>query len=259
MFIFTTHQANDLAVIRTLVALGADVNTKTESIGKYTPLDIARLTARKKRKPPNEDVRLDNLSRVPVLRVLQGKEALDKGFPESVEFSDLESSEVVDSPTPSVSPSSPMVCQLESVGALPGSLYSCPAPSAATSKWRSLSDEPKERASFPSLDDYSALDAAVSEKLRDSAFEPTPNEALELVKKMQELVICRKRNGSRILCLDGGGIKGLNQIEILHQIEVSTGKKIIELFDWIVGTSTGGIIALALVYGKKCAVCLLTM
>ena len=43
---------------------------------------------------------------------------------------------------------------------------------------------------------------------------------------------------------------GLVQIEILRQIEKRTGKKITELFDWIVGTSTGGIIALAMVYGK---------
>lgn len=34
-------------------------------------------------------------------------------------------------------------------------------------------------------------------------------------------------------------------------IEERTEQKIIDLFDWIVGTSTGGIIALALVYGKK--------
>ena len=56
--------------------------------------------------------------------------------------------------------------------------------------------------------------------------------------------------GERILCLDGGGIKGLIQIEVLIQIEELTGKKITELFNWIVGTSTGGVIALALVYGK---------
>jgi len=56
--------------------------------------------------------------------------------------------------------------------------------------------------------------------------------------------------GERILCLDGGGIKGLIQIEVLMQIEELTGKKITELFNWIVGTSTGGVITLALVYGK---------
>ena len=56
-------------------------------------------------------------------------------------------------------------------------------------------------------------------------------------------------NGQRILCLDGGGLKGLILIEVLIHIEKLTGKRIVDLFDWIVGTSTGGVIALALVYG----------
>ena len=56
--------------------------------------------------------------------------------------------------------------------------------------------------------------------------------------------------GSRILFLDGGGVRGLLQIEILEQLERKTGKKVTELFDWIVGTSTGAIVTLALVYGK---------
>ena len=58
------------------------------------------------------------------------------------------------------------------------------------------------------------------------------------------------RDGQRILCLDGGGLKGLILIEVLIRIEQLTGKKITELFDWIVGTSTGGVIALGLVYGE---------
>ena len=56
--------------------------------------------------------------------------------------------------------------------------------------------------------------------------------------------------GDRVLCLDGGGIKGLILIEILMVIEQITGKKIRELFDWIIGTSTGGILALAMVYSE---------
>ena len=56
--------------------------------------------------------------------------------------------------------------------------------------------------------------------------------------------------GDRVLCLDGGGIKGLVLIEMLMVIEQITGKRIRELFDWIVGTSTGGILALAIVYSK---------
>ena len=59
------------------------------------------------------------------------------------------------------------------------------------------------------------------------------------------------RDGQRILCLDGGGLKGLILIEVLIRIEQLTGRKIIELFDWIVGTSTGGVIALGLVYGES--------
>lgn len=58
-------------------------------------------------------------------------------------------------------------------------------------------------------------------------------------------------DGQRILCLDGGGLKGLILIEVLIYIEKVTGRRIVELFDWIVGTSTGGIIALALVYGES--------
>ena len=58
------------------------------------------------------------------------------------------------------------------------------------------------------------------------------------------------KGGSRILSLDGGGIRGLVQLEILMQLEEATGRKVTDLFDWIIGTSTGGIIALALVYGE---------
>ena len=56
--------------------------------------------------------------------------------------------------------------------------------------------------------------------------------------------------GERILCLDGGGIKGLILIDMLSTIEKIAGRRIVELFDWIIGTSTGGILALALVYSK---------
>jgi len=60
----------------------------------------------------------------------------------------------------------------------------------------------------------------------------------------------KPRNGDRVLTLDGGGIKGLILIEMLSAIEKATGERIVDLFDWFVGTSTGGILALALVYSK---------
>jgi len=60
----------------------------------------------------------------------------------------------------------------------------------------------------------------------------------------------RNSQGDRVLCMDGGGIKGLILIDMLITIEKITSKRIIELFDWIIGTSTGGILALAMVYSK---------
>lgn len=50
----------------------------------------------------------------------------------------------------------------------------------------------------------------------------------------------------KILSLDGGGIKGFFSAAILSHLESDLNVKIIDYFDMIVGTSTGGIIALAL-------------
>uniref|UniRef100_A0A8C9R7G9 phospholipase A2 n=1 Tax=Scleropages formosus TaxID=113540 RepID=A0A8C9R7G9_SCLFO len=59
------------------------------------------------------------------------------------------------------------------------------------------------------------------------------------------------RRVDRLLCLDGGGIKGLVLIQMLIALEKEAGRPIRELFDWISGTSTGGILALAIVHGKS--------
>ena len=53
----------------------------------------------------------------------------------------------------------------------------------------------------------------------------------------------------KILSIDGGGIKGVFPASFLSVIEESVGKKISDYFDLIVGTSTGGIIALGLGMG----------
>lgn len=61
----------------------------------------------------------------------------------------------------------------------------------------------------------------------------------------------KPKNGKefKILSIDGGGIRGLFPAQYLARIEEETGKKINEYFDLIVGTSTGGIIALGLSIG----------
>lgn len=55
--------------------------------------------------------------------------------------------------------------------------------------------------------------------------------------------------GYKILSIDGGGIKGVFPASFLATLEETNGIKVAEHFDLIVGTSTGGIIALALGLG----------
>ncbi|KAK8157183.1 hypothetical protein IWX90DRAFT_391173 [Phyllosticta citrichinensis] len=57
-----------------------------------------------------------------------------------------------------------------------------------------------------------------------------------------------KTAGVRVLSLDGGGVRGIIELEVLRQIELALGGKlpIQSFFDLIVGTSTGGLVALGL-------------
>ena len=55
----------------------------------------------------------------------------------------------------------------------------------------------------------------------------------------------------QILALDGGGIKGLFSAAVLAHIEEDLQTRIVDHFDLITGTSTGGIIALALGAGMR--------
>ena len=55
----------------------------------------------------------------------------------------------------------------------------------------------------------------------------------------------------RILCLDGGGIRGAFTARALATWEQMTGETILDHFDLIAGTSTGGILAIALGMGMR--------
>lgn len=43
-----------------------------------------------------------------------------------------------------------------------------------------------------------------------------------------------------ILCMDGGGMRGLNLLVLAEEIELQTGKPLASLFDLVAGTSIGG-------------------
>jgi len=57
---------------------------------------------------------------------------------------------------------------------------------------------------------------------------------------------CLAKDKVKVLSLDGGGIKSLITLQVLAYIESQTGKKTGELFDYIAGTSSGGMLTLYL-------------
>lgn len=80
---------------------------------------------------------------------------------------------------------------------------------------------------------------------------PTKREGLNLMLASfgMEVASNKHQNGKfpkhgRLLCLDGGGIRGLVLVQMLLELEKSFERPISHCFDWIAGTSTGGILAL---------------
>lgn len=90
---------------------------------------------------------------------------------------------------------------------------------------------------------------------------PTNRDTLNQMLAVAGMDACTKtspteRKGGRLLCLDGGGIRGLILIQLLLELENVTGIPIHNCFDWIAGTSTGGILALGIASGKSMKECL---
>ncbi|NXU79178.1 PLPL9 phospholipase, partial [Oreotrochilus melanogaster] len=110
------------------------------------------------------------------------------------------------------------------------------APSAASSF---LEGQPSPRSSFNSLgyQDLLYVSSTLGQLLKAPDVVDSPSEG--------------RRNHDHLLCLDGGGIRGLVLIQLLLAIEKAAGRPIREIFDWVAGTSTGGILALAIVHGKS--------
>lgn len=84
--------------------------------------------------------------------------------------------------------------------------------------------------------------------------EETDGEASEDVEEVAE-----KKSGlgrGRLLCLDGGGIRGLVLVQQLLEIERIAQTPVHHMFDWVAGTSTGGILGLELGAGKTMKQCM---
>lgn len=261
-------QINDKECVKTLISLGADFN-KIDSMGR-TPLDFARFIARgglESTVPMKE-------FEVGQKMVIGAEMVIEKGLTRTVEITSSSfhfESQSITSEQATVEEEN-MIDLLTSVGATAGSnksredqflssLVVAAARHDPTNSLRELSPEPKEDTTTASIQEngfgsenycvsYKLLDSHISERLQDLLHTLTPEESLELVGYMRKREQFRRKYGSRILCLDGGGIRGLVTLSILQEIERKMKKNITEIFDWIVGTSTGGIIALGLCYGE---------
>lgn len=107
---------------------------------------------------------------------------------------------------------------------------------------------PPTEGSLPKFEDvpYKVEDYTVYQSALDAA----------ITRVREGYVVDRKKGtrcsapGDRILCLDGGGIRGLVTILILKALENIAGRPLHELFDWISGTSTGGILAVGILQHK---------
>jgi len=55
-----------------------------------------------------------------------------------------------------------------------------------------------------------------------------------------------KKEYKLVLSLDGGGVRGLATVVFLKELEKASGKKIVDLFDFFIGTSVGGLSAMHL-------------
>src|SRR5687768_8511354 len=53
-----------------------------------------------------------------------------------------------------------------------------------------------------------------------------------------------------LLCLDGGGIRGIMTLQLLKALEAEAGSPCHQIFDMVAGTSTGGIIAGLIASGR---------
>ena len=80
-----------------------------------------------------------------------------------------------------------------------------------------------------------------------------PRRSAGILPRRRERLDWQSDHPFRILSMDGGGIKGIFPAAVLSELEhrYLDGNSVVEYFDLIVGTSTGGILALGLASGTK--------
>lgn len=73
---------------------------------------------------------------------------------------------------------------------------------------------------------------------------------------MRSIKILKKGENMKMLCIDGGGIRGVFAVAILQELEKDVGTSIREAVDLVAGTSTGSIIAASIAMNRDMGVLL---
>ncbi len=58
-----------------------------------------------------------------------------------------------------------------------------------------------------------------------------------------------------MLSLDSAWETAILQLEVLHQLEEHTDRRMVDTFDWIVASGAGALLVMAMVYGVCVCVC----
>ncbi|XP_064483417.1 calcium-independent phospholipase A2-gamma-like [Ornithodoros turicata] len=127
-------------------------------------------------------------------------------------------------------------------------LKSVIAATSPSSQLSRLEDMNQHILNYPRSQCILAKERAVSHilRLREYSQEPAVTSMARETLSLLGYSDPPRGRGIRILSIDGGGIRGIMAIEILRQLEMATGKRIFELFDYVAGVSTGAILTLML-------------
>ncbi|CAG0916306.1 unnamed protein product [Notodromas monacha] len=113
---------------------------------------------------------------------------------------------------------------------------------------RFSADKDSEFARGDSVCSFSDLDELIQDEPEDMVI----SLGTEIRDRFKDRIISvpSPRGSAKILCLDGGGIRGLLTLQMLMCIEDAVGKYPLNLlFDWVCGTSTGAFLALLVAKG----------
>ncbi len=92
-----------------------------------------------------------------------------------------------------------------------------------------------------------AINSGVQRELVEEGISSTFSKKPSIVRQVKTFL--ENKEEENILCLDGGGMRGVGTLTMLAALEMKTGLRTHQLFDRIYGTSTGGLAAILLARG----------